>query len=71
VGVKLISFVLYLDDILLKSNNLGLIHETKQFLSQNFKIKYLGETSYIIGFVSVLRFSSLSLLDQIGALFPY
>jgi hypothetical protein len=28
---------------------LGLLHKTKQFLSQNFNIKDLGETSYIIG----------------------
>ena len=28
---------------------MGLLHKTKQFLSQNFNIKDLGETSYIIG----------------------
>jgi hypothetical protein len=37
------------DDILLTSNNLGLLHETKQFLTQNFEMKNLGEASYIIG----------------------
>jgi hypothetical protein len=37
------------DDILLASNDLGLLHETKQFLSQNFEMKDLGEASYVIG----------------------
>uniref|UniRef100_A0A6N2NK50 Reverse transcriptase Ty1/copia-type domain-containing protein n=1 Tax=Salix viminalis TaxID=40686 RepID=A0A6N2NK50_SALVM len=37
------------DDILLASNDLGLLHETKGFLSQNFEMKDLGEASYVIG----------------------
>jgi hypothetical protein len=48
-GSKVIFLVLYVDDILLASNNLGLLHETKQFFSQNFEIKDLGEASYVIG----------------------
>jgi hypothetical protein len=34
---------------LLTSSDLGLLHETKQFLSQNFEMKDLGEASYVIG----------------------
>jgi hypothetical protein len=34
---------------LLASNDLGLLHETKQFHSQNFEMKDLGEASYVIG----------------------
>jgi hypothetical protein len=34
---------------LLASNGLGLLRETKQFLSQNFEMKDLGEASYVIG----------------------
>jgi len=34
---------------LLASNDLGLLNETKQFISQNFEMKDLGETSYVIG----------------------
>jgi hypothetical protein len=33
---------------LLASNDLGLLHEIKQFLSQNFEMKDLGEASYVI-----------------------
>jgi hypothetical protein len=48
-GSKVIFLVLNVDDILLASNDLGLLHETKQFLSQNFEMKDLGEASYVIG----------------------
>jgi hypothetical protein len=37
------------DDILLACNDLGLLHDTKQFLSQNFEMKDLGDASYVIG----------------------
>ena len=48
-GSKVIFVVLYIYDILLASNDLGLLHETKRFLSQNFEMKDLGEASYVIG----------------------
>jgi hypothetical protein len=34
---------------LLASNDIGLLHETKQFLTQNFEMKDLGEAFYVIG----------------------
>jgi hypothetical protein len=46
---KGIFLVLYVDDILLANNDLDLLHDTKQFLFQNFEIKDLGEASYVIG----------------------
>ena len=48
-GSKYIFLVLYVDDILLASNDMGLLHETKKFLTQNFEMKDMGEASYVIG----------------------
>ena len=48
-GSKFTFLVLYVDDILLASNNLGLIRETKRFLSQNFDMKDIGEASHVLG----------------------
>ena len=45
---KIYFFVLYVDDILLVTNDKGLLHEVKQVLSKNFNMKDMGETSYII-----------------------
>nr|GEV65277.1 putative zinc finger, CCHC-type [Tanacetum cinerariifolium] len=44
-----IILVLYVDDILLASNNIDLLHESKRFLYRNFDMKDLGEASYVIG----------------------
>jgi hypothetical protein len=41
--------VLYVDDILLASNDLGLLHETKRFLFDNFEMKDLGDASFVLG----------------------
>ena len=46
---EVIFFILYVDDILLATNDLGLLHETKKFLSKNFEVKDMGEVSYVIG----------------------
>ena len=48
-GSNICIIVLYVDDILLASNNLEMIHETKQFLTRNFEMKDLGEVSFVIG----------------------
>ena len=34
---------------MLAANDLGLLHETKKFLSRNFEVKDMGEVSYVIG----------------------
>jgi len=48
-GSKFIFMILYVNDILLATNDLGLLSETKRFLSNNFEMKYMGETYYVIG----------------------
>ena len=41
-------FILYVDDILLASNDIDLLHETKRFLARNFERKDLGEASFVL-----------------------
>jgi len=48
-GSKYIFLVLYVDDILLASSDIGLLHETKKFLAKNFEMKDLGEASFVLG----------------------
>ncbi|KAL5851084.1 hypothetical protein ACOSQ3_006202 [Xanthoceras sorbifolium] len=47
-GSKICFLVLYVDDILLATNDKGLLYEVKQFLSENFDMKDMGEASYVI-----------------------
>ena len=48
-GSKHIFLVLYVDDILLATNDIGLLHETKKFLSNNFKIVDLSDSAFVLG----------------------
>ena len=48
-GSKICYLVLYVDYILLATNDVGTLYEVKQFLSNNFDTKDMGETSYVIG----------------------
>ena len=41
--------MLYVDDILLASSDVGLLHETKRFLSSKFDMKDLGDASFVLG----------------------
>ena len=45
---KFIILVLYIDDILLAANDVGLLHNIKEVLFKNFKMKDMGEASYVI-----------------------
>ena len=58
---KVIFLILYIDDILLATNDLGLLHETKKFLYCNFEMKDMGEASYVIG-IEIFRNRSQGLL---------
>lgn len=46
IGVSSLLIVLYVNDILLVINDVGLFNETKQILSKTFWMKDLGETSF-------------------------
>ena len=48
-GSKHIYLVLYVDDILLATNDVGMLHETKKFLSKKFEMKDLGDASFVLG----------------------
>jgi hypothetical protein len=69
---KFIFLILYVDDILLASSDVSLLLETKRFLSYNFDMKDLGETSFILGIEihrdkrkRVLRLSQKAYLENI------
>ena len=53
-GSSYIFLVLYVDDILLTSNDSNLLIETKHMLSTHFDMKDLGEASYVLG-IKILR----------------
>ena len=48
-GSKFIFMVLYVDDILLASSDLSLLHTTKKMLAANFDMKDLGEAHFVLG----------------------
>ena len=48
-GSNYIFLLLYVDDILLASNDIGLLHYTKRFPSKNFGMKDLGDASFVLG----------------------
>ena len=48
-GSKTCFLVLYVDDILLATNDKGMMHGVKQFLSKNIDMKDMDEASYVIG----------------------
>lgn len=71
-GSKICILVLYVDDILLATNDKGLLHEVKQLLSKNFDIKDMGEASYVFGikihrhrFLGILGLSQKTYINKI------
>ena len=48
-GSKHIYLALYVDDILLATNDIGMLHETKRFLSKKFEMKDLGDAYFVLG----------------------
>ena len=60
-GGKFIFLILYVDDILLASSDLGLLGETKEYLSKNFHMVDMGEANYVIG-IEIFRDRSRGVL---------
>jgi transposase InsO family protein len=48
-GSKFIILMLYVDDILLATNDMKLLSETKQFLTSHFDMKDMGEAAQVLG----------------------
>ena len=53
-GSNYIFLVLYVDDILVATNDTDLLVETKQLLFNHFDMKDLGKTFYVLG-IQILR----------------
>ena len=76
-GSKNIFLVLYVDDILLASSDVGLLHETNKFFTKNFEMKDLGNSSFVLG-IQILRdrprgilgLSQKTYIDKILSRFP-
>lgn len=47
--IRFIIFLMYVDNILIATNDVGLLCDTKKLLSEQFKMKDLGEISYVLG----------------------
>ena len=60
-GSNYIFLVLYINDIMLTSNDSNLLNETNSFLFGHFDMKDLGEASYVLG-IQILRDMTIGVL---------
>ena len=60
-GSAITFVVLYVDDILLIGNDVGMLSSVKAWLSKNFSTKDLGEVTYVLG-IRIYRDRSKKLL---------
>ena len=75
-GRKYIFLVIYVDEILLASNDTKMLVETKQLLFGYFDMKDLGEASYVLGIQmlcnkpnGILRFSQQTYIERFLKMF--
>ena len=61
-GSVIIFLVLYVDDVLVIRNDVGILSIVKTWLSKNISMKDLGEASYILG-IRIYRDRSKRMLD--------
>ena len=73
---KVVFLVLYVDDILLIGNDIGLLSDVKKWLVEKFQIKDLGLASYVLGIQIIrdrknrlLALSQASYIDKVLARF--
>ena len=73
---KVVFLVLYVDDILLIGNDIGLLSDVKKWLVEKFQMKYLGQASYVLGIQIIrdrknrlLALSQASYIDKVLARF--
>lgn len=45
---------LYVDDVLLASNDLGMLNDTKDWLKSQFEMKDMGDASFVLG-IKIIR----------------
>ena len=50
----MVFIVLYIDDILLIGNDIGVLSDVKSWLASQFQMKDLGEASYVLG-IQIIR----------------
>ena len=61
VGASIFFLVLYVNNMLLATNDLNLLRDTKQFLSNTFEMNDLGNASYVLG-IQIYRDRSKDIL---------
>ena len=73
---KVVFLVLYIDDILLIGNDIGLLSDVKKWLVEKFQMKDLGQASYVLGIQIIrdrknklLALSQASYIDKVLARF--
>jgi hypothetical protein len=60
-GSSVSFLVLYVDDILLIGNDVQMLNNVKEYLNNNFSMKDMGETPYVLG-IKIYRDRSRLLL---------
>ena len=60
----IIVILVYVDDILVASNNLEAVSEFKQFLHDQFKLKDLGPLKYFLGIEVARSSTSISVCQK-------
>jgi hypothetical protein len=60
-GSSVSFLVLYVDDILLIGNDVQMLNSVKEYLNNNFSMKYMGEAAYVLG-IKIYRDISRRLL---------